>query len=222
VATTNAFSDADDKRGEILGLDLETGETVARLGPAGLMSVNDLTVAPNGDLWATDTAAGAVVRFKGARGSAERITPEGGMAYPNGIAVSDDGRHVFVAQGASLRRIDAETGAVLRLPHPPDLTTLGIDGLYWIEGALVGVQNGGTAGRVIRLELTPARDAIARWSVLEGGGPAFDTPTTGAPAPGRLYVLANSQIQLLRPDGSVAEPDKLKPILILETPLSGA
>lgn len=144
------------------------------------------------------------------------------MAYPNGVAVSDDGRHLFVAQGVSLRRIDAATGEVTRLDHPPELTTLGIDGLYWQDGGLTAVQNGGTAGRVLRLRLSPDRTAISGFEVLEGGGPEFDIPTTGAPVVGRLYVVANSQLDRLNADGTVAEPDTLKPILILETSLSGA
>jgi len=160
-----------------------------------------------------------VFRLKAGADVLERVTAQGAMAYPNGIAVSDDGRHVFVAQGASLRRVDAATGEVLTLPQPDNLTTLGIDGMYWSGGALIAVQNGGTAGRVLRLELSPARDAIAGFEVLEAGNPHFEIPTTGAPAGNRLFVLANAQLMRMKPDGGV-DRARLKPIVVLEVPLA--
>jgi sugar lactone lactonase YvrE len=209
VATSSAFFDDANKASALVALDLRTGAVLARVTSAEAQSFNDLALAPNGDLWATDSLGGQVFRMKAGAQALERITPQGGMAYPNGIAVSDDGRHVFVAQGASLRRITAETGEVTALEHPERLTTLGIDGLYWIGGELVAVQNGGTAGRVLRLELSPARDAITAFEVLAAGVPQFDVPTTGAPNGSRLFVLANAQLN--RP--------VRKPFVILDVPV---
>jgi sugar lactone lactonase YvrE len=219
AASTNAFWDAAQKRSALIAFDLATGRPARTVTSPEALSFNDVALAPNGDLWATDSLGGQVFRLKAGAAALERVTPQGAMAYPNGIALSDDGRHVFVAQGASLRRIDAATGEVLALPQPDNLTTLGIDGLYWRNGALVAVQNGGTAGRVLRLKLSPARDAIAGFEVLEAGNPHFEIPTTGAPAGDRLYVLANAQLMRMRPDGSV-DRAKLKPIVVLDVPLA--
>ena len=219
VASTNAFWEAPQKRSALIAFDLTTGKPARTVSSPEAQSFNDVALAPNGDLWATDSLGGQVFRLKAGADVLERVTAQGAMAYPNGIAVSDDGRHVFVAQGASLRRVDAATGEVLTLPQPDNLTTLGIDGMYWSGGALIAVQNGGTAGRVLRLELSPARDAIAGFEVLEAGNPHFEIPTTGAPAGNRLFVLANAQLMRMKPDGGV-DRARLKPIVVLEVPLA--
>ena len=219
VATSNAFWDGPNKRSALLAFDLTAWRLARTVTSPDAASFNDVAFAPNGDLWATDSLGGAVFRMKAGADTLERVTPAGGMAYPNGIAVSDDGRFVFVAQGASLRRIDAASGEVLAVPQPHDLTTLGIDGMYWMNGDLVAVQNGGTAGRVLRLKLSPARDAISGFEVLEAGNPHFEIPTTGAPAGDRIFVLANAQLMRMGPDREVDEK-RLKPIVILEVPLA--
>jgi hypothetical protein len=154
------------------------------------------------------------------RGQAmERVTPANGLGYPNGVAVSGDGRSVFVAQGVNLRRIDVATGEVKRVPGPANLSTLGVDGLYWRDGTLIAVQNAGTPGRVLKLALSPEQDRITGHEVLQAGDPGFDIPTTGALAPGRIFVLANAQIDRLKEDGTLDPTKPLAPIRVLEIPL---
>lgn len=215
VATTNAFWDTPKKEAELLGLDLRTGRVVARHGHADATSFNDLDVAPDGDLYVTDSDGGAVYRLPADSPAMQRVTPKGAMAYPNGIAWLNGA--VYVAQGIALRRIDPATGEVARVRGLPGFPGLGIDGLYAHEGSLIAVQGFGFKGRVSRLQLSPEGDAVAAARLLEAANPAFDVPTTAAPAGDRLYLLANSQLDRLRPDGSVAGP--LQPIVILELPL---
>ena len=217
VATTNAFWDTPQKEAELLALDLATGRVLARHTHPEARSFNDLVIAPDGDLFLTDSDGGAVYRLPADGSPLRRLTPPGAMSYPNGIAWLNGA--VYVAQGVALRRVDPATGEVVRVRGLPGFPGLGIDGLYAHEGALLGVQNFGFPGRVVRLELSPTGDAVTGARLLEASNPAFDTPTTAAPAGDRLYVLANSQIDRLLPDGTVSEPQTLKPIVILELPL---
>jgi len=219
VAVTNAFWRVGERRSSLTAVDLKTGRVIAAYSHPELQSPNDMTVAPNGDVYVSDSLGGRVWRWRAGAEALEPLTPAGQLGYPNGVAVTDDGRHLFVAQGVSLRRIDLATGEVARIGAPTELTTLGVDGLYWRDGALIGVQNGPTLGRVLRLELSPARDAVTGWKMLEAGNPAFDVPTTGAIARDRMFVIANAQLSRLKEDGTLDRPELLKPITILELPL---
>ena len=74
----------------------------------------------------------------------------------------------------------------------------GIDGLYWHEGDLVGVQNSTNPGRVIRLRLADGGRRIDGLTVLQSHHhPDFVEPTTGAIADGALHVLANTYVGVL-------------------------
>jgi sugar lactone lactonase YvrE len=218
VATTNAFWTTRQKRAELVALDLRTRRPIGVWTHPDAVSFNDLDVAANGDVYVSDSEGGAVFRLRG--GAMDRLTPAGGLGYPNGVALSRDGRHLFVAQGVSLRRVDTATGEVTRVANPPNFTTLGVDGLYRRGDDLIGVQNIGTPGRVVRMRLAPNLDRITHFEVLRSGDPGFDIPTTAALAGDRLLVLANAQIDRLKPDGSIDASKPLNPIRIVEIPLS--
>ena len=126
TATTNAFSDAKDKRGELLLFDLDTGRRLATYSHAEATSFNDMDVAPNGDLYVTDSAGGSVFRLPAGEGTLERLIPARSLGYPNGVAVSGDGRFLFVAHGVGPVRIDLATRQLLSLPRPPGFAALGM------------------------------------------------------------------------------------------------
>jgi sugar lactone lactonase YvrE len=219
VATANTFWDVKEKRSEVLALDLKTGAVLQRATHPEAQSFNDMALTPNGDLYVTDTLGGAVFRLGSGAREMERVTPAGAVNGPNGIAATDDGRSLFVAQGANLRRIDLADRSVTTIARPQGATLIGIDGLYWSKGGLIAVQNVGMRGRVLRLGLNAARDAVERVEVLEAGGPVLDTPTTAAVVGDRAYVLANAQLDRLKSPGVLDKPELLKPIVILELPV---
>jgi streptogramin lyase len=218
VASTNAFWTAPQKTAAVLAFDLRSGKPLASHTHPDAQSFNDLDVAPNGDLYVSDSLGGAVFRLPADGSAMQAVIAKGSLGYPNGVAVSGDGRHLFVAHGAGPVRLDLATRELLRLPRPADFSGLGIDGLYWRNGGLVGVQNVGTPGRVVRMELSPERDRITGWRLLEAGHPEFDTPTTGALADGRMFVIANAQLRRMGEDGRVRDAAAVKPIVILELP----
>jgi hypothetical protein len=49
--------------------------------------------------------------------------------------------------------------------------------------------------------------------------PEFAEPTTGAIAGEALYVIANSYVGHFQPDGSLKDPEQLKPTAIIAVPL---
>lgn len=105
------------------------------------------------------------------------------------------------------------------LSHPQGASTHGFDGLYFHHGALIGVDNGAGAGRIVRLELAPAHDRILPVEVLEAGHPAFEIPTTGTLLGDDLYYIANSQMRSFT-DGKPFPLERLRPTKILKLSLS--
>lgn len=116
-------------------------------------------------------------------------------------------------------RVDPSTGEP-RLRQPDTVVTGGIDGLYWYEGDLLGMQNSTNPGCVVRIALTDKGNRIARLTVLQSHHhPDFDEPTTGAIASGALPVIANSYVGRYRPDGTITNAAQLKGTAILAVPL---
>jgi hypothetical protein len=216
VAATSAFRTTDQPKSRLLAFDLRNGKLRHSYSSPDLKSVNDLALTPNGDLYVTDSLGGSVFRLRRGSDRLERITEAGKMSYPNGIAASGDGRSIYVAQGISLRRIDTATGQVSTVAQPPDLAILSIDGLYWHDGSLIGIQNGGNRGRVLRMRLSSQGESISGFDVLEAGNPDFDMPTTGSIAGNRFIFMANTQLQRLQDNGRISDGPPLKPVKLLE------
>ena len=70
--------------------------------------------------------------------------PAQSMRGANGIAVAADGT-VYVTLSTGIARLDID-GTPHRMTQPDSVVTAGIDGLYWHDGDLVGVQNVPTRG----------------------------------------------------------------------------
>jgi hypothetical protein len=100
------------------------------------------------------------------------------------------------------------------------VVTGGIDGLYWYDGDLFGIQNSTNPGRVIRIALTDKGTRIAGITVLQTHHhPDFDEPTTGAIAHSALHVIGNSYVGHYQPDETIKDPGDLKGTAIVAVPL---
>jgi sugar lactone lactonase YvrE len=208
----------EDGRSGLFRFDLATGRPLSRyLLPADTRhNLNDLALDVTGSVFATDTATGAVYELASTDGVLEEFLPEGTFAAPNGIAVSDDGHWLYVASaGRGLSAVDLASRRVVDVAAPPDVVTLGIDGLYVHGSSLIAVQNGIGRGRVVRYDLqTPLVIGSAR--VLESRRPDFEVPTTGALCGDDFFYLANSQVNHTDDRGAVTPDASLRGILILE------
>lgn len=219
AVTTNGFETAaaTARRNAVLSYDLRSGRRLARFDIADALQLNDVAVAPDGTVYVSDSAAGSMYRLDPkARGFVPHGEP-GAMSGANGLAVAPDGKlYVTLSTGIGL----VEDGKVQRLPQPDTVVTGCIDGLYWHEGDLLGVQNGCNPGRVIRIRLGEQGRRISGVQVLQSHHhPAFDEPTTGALMGDALYVIANSQVGRFQPDGTIKDPASLKAPVLVAVPL---
>ena len=221
AVSTNGFLDEAQKqrRNAVVRYDLKNGLLVNRYDAPDANQLNDLTIAADGTIYGTDSAGGTL--FRKTPGE-ETLTPfgaKGTLPGANGITLGVTGK-LYVAISTGIARIDLSTGASTRLSQPDTVVTAGCDGLYWHDGDLVGIQNVTNPGRVIRIALADQGTRISGITVLQSHRhPEFTEPTTGAIANDMLYIVANSYVGHFQPNGSIKDPEQLKPTAIVAVPL---
>ncbi|MCG3193650.1 MAG: hypothetical protein DIJKHBIC_02904 [Thermoanaerobaculia bacterium] len=206
-------------RNAVVRYDLRTGRLTDKWSIPEAVQLNDVAVAADGTLYVTDSGGGSVFRRKGNDSAFRRLGEPGAFRAANGITATPAGV-VYVAVGTGLMRVEPATGRAERVLQGGDTVTGGIDGLYWHDGDLVGIQNGPNPGRVVRIGLVDSGSRVAGLTVLQSHHhPAFDIPTTGAIVGDEIFVIANSHVDRLRPDGSIQDRDTVKPAAIVAVPL---
>ena len=212
-------------RSALHAYDLTSGRLVARIavpddGRPHLL--NDIAIAPNGDVYVTDSEGDAVHRLRNASSVMERVyagAPD--FMYPNGITVSTDGDWLYFADAAGLSALDLRRPDARpeRVTTPVSVSTAGIDGLYACGDDLFAVQRRLGYEQVTRFRLTTDGRGIAGAEALERRHPAHEAATTGAIADGAFYYIANAQLRLLGPDGEMVKTATPRRSLILRLPI---
>lgn len=172
--------------------------------PSGIgeAHLGDLAVGPDGTLVVSDPRSGRVYVL--GESGFRVLVDEGPLVSPQGLAFTPDGRWLFVADySQGIARIDPRSGAVTLLPGPDNAALVGIDGLVYARGSLIGIQNGLRPHRLVRLALSDDLARIAGVTLLERGHPEFDEPTLGVVVGDELYYVAASQYSKVRQDGSL-------------------
>ncbi len=200
--------------------DLKTRQLLARVRAPEAVNLNDVAVGPNGEVAVSDSGAGTVYLLDVAMGELVFLVPPRTISSSNGLTFSPDGKRMYVAAATGIVAIDAASGEFERMAQPDDIATGAIDGLYFHDGDLIGVQNVVCPGRVVRLDLDEAGKAITGLTVLQAYHPSLDEPTTGAIVGNSLHVIANSSVARVQADGSLRDAATLQPATILAVPLA--
>jgi hypothetical protein len=209
----NSF-DEDHGRAELLHFD-SSGKMLGRFsvlfpGPHGF---NDLVVRRSGEVIITDSLANQVYRFSPASKTFAALAVQRTLFYPNGIALTDDDRTLYVADALGVIAVDLPGGANHDVNPGPHSTLAGIDGLYWRNGSLIAIQNGIGSPRVAAFRLSRDGLRVTQTTVLENRTVFTVLPTTGAIRGNDFYFIANSQIDNLNGD-HVMDVTKLEPVRI--------
>jgi sugar lactone lactonase YvrE len=181
------------KESALMQYDLASGRLVRRYPAPGTGHIfNDLVFAPSGELYLTDTSAGLVWRL--AKGGAELEPLPGKFEQANGIAVSSNGRFLYVSCFPDgIHVVDLTSNRSRPIGHPKELCLATIDGLYFYRNSLIAIQNAIITPRVVRFYLTGDRAGIERFEVLERRNPWFNGITTGVVVGDDFYFMANIQ-----------------------------
>ncbi len=223
-------SAADNREGEAAGssglfaFDLPSGRLLEKHildGRTQKHLFNDLVVTSRGEVFLTDSESGAIYRHALRGRALEAFLPPGSFSYPNGIALDEARKRLYVADFAkAITIVEIDTKKKRSLAHPQNMSLHQIDGLYCYESSLVGIQNGAGMERVAEFRLDHTGYRVESLRVLESHNPQFRIPTTGAVVGNDFYYLANSQLENLGDDGQLAPGARLDDVLILKTPLN--
>jgi len=219
VPQTVGYDSADVGRSGLFRFDLASGALTGRflLPPDGqLHTLGDVTIARNGDVYSTDSRQPGVYRVRAGSDSMEQLVASPLLLAAQGLALDAHERSLYVADySRGILRIDLTTRAVRLLETADDVLALGIDGLYLVDGSLIGIQNGVAPDRVVRLRLDASGNRVERAEVLERARPDYAEPTLGVVVGRDLYYVAASQWERFRDDGTIEAPETLRPPLVL-------
>ncbi len=209
----NSFEE-DHGRAELLHFDV-SGKLLGRYsvsfpGPHGF---NDLVVRKSGEVILTDSLSNQVYRFTPASKTFTPLVLHRTLFYPNGIALADDDRTLYVADALGVLSVDLAGGASRDVNPGLRSTLAGIDGLYWHNGSLIAIQNDIGSPRVAAFHLSKDGSRVTQTVVLENRTVFTMLPTTGALRGNDFYFIANSQVDNLNGD-HVMDVTKLEPVRI--------
>ena len=171
----------------VFGFDLASGSLERDyLIETGGLGLNDVTVGPDGTVY----VSGGVLRVLNEdSGALEPLATTPALFGSNGIVAHPDGESLFISSyPVGIGVIDLASGALHFLDTPEDATLYGIDGLYWYDGDLIGVQNGVQPWRLLRMSLDASMTAITDAHVIEFANEAV-TATTGAIDGDRIHYI---------------------------------
>lgn len=180
---------------------------------------NDVVLDAKGNAYFSAGMHG-VYRYDRGRDAIESFV-SGLPSFVNGITLSEDGGTLFLAlHTRGILVVDVTTRTQRALALPRDATLNGIDGLYAVGRALIGVQNGlPGVQRVVRAELDEKLERALRVEVLERNHPAYAVPTTGVIVGRDLYYVATSQLDGVDQNGKLLPLDRLRDTVILKLPI---
>jgi len=181
--------------------------------------LNDVALTPEGTVYISDSHVPAVYKIAAGSDILELFAPLDDYLYPNGITYSNKSAKIFVTSSADIAVVDAETGKVRALDHPPDMYISGNDGLYYYDGSLIGVQNYSRPARIIRIVLDQKEERAVRLDILEFNNPLIEIPATGVVVADWFYFMANTQLEKFDNDGRLPPLEALKETKVLKLKL---
>ena len=219
---TKSYDPAEEGWAGVFKFDLNTGKLIKKYGPIqdGYdHSLNDLVVTRQGDVYITDTNTGEIYTISHERDTLEQFLGYDAFMYLNGITLSPDETRLYVADtGNQIFIIDLKTKSFCGVGQPDDVTTYGIDGLYFYMNSLIAVQN--QMQRVVRFFLDGSGNEIIRCEMIEANNPLFNRiPTTGVIVDKTFFFMANTQLRSFNQDNTIFPMDRLEEVVVLKTTL---
>jgi len=206
----------------VFKFDLRSGKLIRKYvldKPGETHFFNDLVINRRGDVFITHMfKEPALHRIAAGRDELELLARPENFSEPNGIALSEDERVLFVATDEGISALDVAHLARHQLTAPPEVSLKGIDGLYFYKRSLIAIHPGRKLVR--RYFLDDAMKSVTRAETIEAHHPMFNVPTTGVVVKDTFYYVANAQFGSFNKDGSLFPPERLYEPVILKVALS--
>jgi hypothetical protein len=178
--------------------------------------LGDMTLAPDGAVYVTDSIGGGVyrVRLEGKDTAAalrvaklEKVAD--GLFSPQTPALAADRKRLFVADYTmGIAVVDLASGKVEYLAHPDDVAVTGIDGMYLTGDSLLAIQNGTAPERILRLKLDGAQRSIVSAEVVAQASDKTADATHAVLKDGTFYVITNVGWAKVGDDGQLKDGEK--------------
>jgi sugar lactone lactonase YvrE len=216
------FPKEDEGKASLFAIDAASGKTLRRfdLPNNGRAVMGDMSVAPDGTVYVSDSIGGGVYRVQGDLKTAQLEKIAGDFFSPQTPALSRDGKRLFVADySMGIAVVDLAranpTGRLNYLPHPESVAVTGLDGLYLYGDSLIGIQNGTDPERIIRFHLNPAQTEITSSEVVEQSTARLGDPTHVTSVNGWLYATADVGWNKIDDHGQLKPGEHFSPPLLL-------
>ncbi|HEV7397267.1 MAG TPA: SMP-30/gluconolactonase/LRE family protein, partial [Pyrinomonadaceae bacterium] len=215
------FNEKENGLSGVFKYDLKTGKLVKKyLVPADSKShwLGDLVLDSRGEVFATDSVTPAIYRLNQEKDSLEVFLKNDAFVNVQGLAFSKDEKQLFMAdylKGVFV--IDMKTKMPTLMATSPTITMLGLDGLYFHDWKLIGIQNGVSPNRLVQISMKDTE--VTKLEVLEANNTVFDEPTLAVLVGDSLFYIANSQWGAIDEKGRLASVDKLKDPVVLKIKL---
>lgn len=179
-------------RAELWQVDRASGAVLTRavLGD-GKGVPGELALHDDGSVLVSDATLGKIYRWR-PNANAVSVVESPLLRSPQGIALLPGGQGAIVADWShGLLYWDLSRDEIRAIETPGTMALLGIDGLLWVDGALVAVQNGVQPMRVLRIVLESGAQRVASVDVLDRPSENAGEFTVAA-AIGREIVFVSS------------------------------
>lgn len=178
--------------------------------------LGDFVADTDGTIYVSDSTAPVIWRLAPGAAALEKWLESVEFVSLQGLALSADGRRLYVADYANgLWQVDLATRTPRLLAAPAQTTLFGIDGLYAVPGGLIAVQNGLNPQRIIRIDLA-ADGSPSAVRVLGGGHPAMSDLALGQVVAGHFDFIGNAGWSEFE---KTKGPPPARTVTILRTPL---
>lgn len=214
--------ETDGRPAGIFKFNLKTGKLIKKYvldRPDEVHFFNDIVLKKNGDVYITHMfKEHAIYKISAKKDALELAFSSPTIQYPNGLTLSKDESKLYVAHAEGIALIQLPSGKTSALDIPEGLKITrreSIDGLYYVNNTLVGIQP--DIKTVQQFHLNPTGTAITKSTLLEVNHPMMNNPTTGEMVEGELYYIANAQFGSFDENGKLFPMEKLYEPVILKT-----
>ncbi len=209
-------------RSALFGFDLDTGDVRVRAPVPGrdLAFLGEVVLSPDGEVYVSDSGTAAIYRLNEERNSLEAVVRDHALTNLQGFAFAPDGRMYIADYAMGLFIFDPATGITAPLSVPFTINATGIDGLYFYDGDLIGVQNGLRPYRIVRFNLTSDGTGVNAATVLARNLEGWDEPTLGQIVGHQLIYNAASGWPQFGANGEPLGDAELPPVRIMALDLN--
>lgn len=203
-------------RAELLEVQVADGRILRRwaLGSGDGMP-GEIARAGDGSILVSDGLRGQLYRLRSGATSIETLR-DAALRSPQGIAPTPDGAVAYVADWSrGLLRWDLRSDSIVSVPTADGRLLRGVDGLRWHAGSLIGVQNGASPNRVVRIHLDAAGRAIAGLDVVDAPAALEGEMTVAVLLGDELVYVASSGWPFWTEDGQRRTDGRALPPVVL-------